>query len=50
MALAICGTSELVLIFFYFINPWIMVAVAVTTARLMQRIVPRTYKILTGGR
>ncbi len=50
LALAVCGMSELVLIFFYFINPWIMVAVAVTTARLMQRIVPRTYKILTGGR
>lgn len=50
LALAVCGTSELVLIFFYFINPWIMVAVAVTTARLMHRIVPRTYKILTGGR
>lgn len=50
LALVICGTSERVLIFFYFINPWIMVAMAVITARLLQRSMPRAYKILTGGR
>lgn len=50
LVLVICGTSEPVLIFFYFINPWIMVAMAVITARLLQRSMPRAYKILTGGR
>lgn len=32
LALVICGSSEAVLIFFYFINPWIMVAMAVVIA------------------
>ncbi|MEY8687572.1 acyltransferase family protein [Bacteroides sp. AN502(2024)] len=50
LALMICGTSEPVLIFFYFINPWLMVAMTVIIARLLQRIMPRVYKILTGGR
>lgn len=50
LALAVCGTSEPVLIFFYLVNPWIMVAIAVVIARLIQRIMPQAYKILTGGR
>lgn len=50
LALIICGTNEPVLIFFYFINPWIMIALAIITARLIQHIMPQTYKILTGGR
>jgi hypothetical protein len=50
LALAVCGTSELVLIFFYYLNPWIIVVIAVLTAKLLQRMTPRIYKILTGGR
>lgn len=50
LALVICGTSEPVLIFFYFLNPWVMVFVAVLVAKLLQRHVPAIYKILTGGR
>ena len=50
LALAICGTSEFVLIFFYFFNPWIMVIFAIIIAKIMQRFVPNIYNILTGGR
>jgi len=50
LALTIYGTSEKVLIFFYLINPWIMVAIAVITAKMLQRMTPRIYKTLTGGR
>lgn len=50
LALAICGTSEPVLIFFYYLNPWIMVAVSVIVAKTLQHILPEFYKILTGWR
>ena len=50
LALAICGTSEAVLIFFYYLNPWIMVGVSVIVAKTLQHILPEFYKILTGGR
>lgn len=50
LALTICGTSEPILIFFFFLNPWIMVVIAIAVAKLLQHIMPRTYSILTGGR
>lgn len=50
LPLVLCGASEPVLIFFYLINPWIMVAFAVIIAKLLQRMTPRIYRILTGGR
>jgi len=50
LALVICGTSEPIIIFFYYINPWIMVIMAVLIAKLLQRMTPRIYNILTGGR
>lgn len=50
LALALCGTSEKTLMFFYIINPWIMIAIAIFVAKLIQHIMPRPYRILTGGR
>lgn len=50
LPLFLCGTSEPVLILFFLVNPWIMVAVAVITAKILQHMTPRMYKILTGGR
>lgn len=50
LALAVCGTSEPVLIFFYYVNPWLMVLAAVAVAKILQRMTPNIYKILTGGR
>lgn len=50
LALVVFGKSEPVLIIFYFINPWIMVFVAVLTAKWFQRMTPQIYKVLTGGR
>lgn len=50
LPLAIFGTSEPVLVFFYLINPWIMVGLAVITAKLLQRMAPQIYRTLTGGR
>ena len=50
LALVIFGVSEPVLILFYFVNPWLMVFMAIGVAKLMQRWVPRVYTILTGGR
>lgn len=46
----VIGTSEFTLIFFYFINPWIMIIVAVTVAKILKHLLPGPYKILTGGR
>lgn len=50
LTLTICGTSEPILIFFYFLNPWIMIVAAIAVAKLLQCLMPRTYSILTGGR
>lgn len=50
LTLAIIGVSESTLILLYYINPWIMVAVAVVIAKLLQFIMPSVYKVLTGGR
>lgn len=50
LALAVCGTSEPVLIIFYYVNPWLMVLAAVAVAKILQRMTPNIYKILTGGR
>ena len=50
LPVVILGDSPAVLTFFYLINPWIMVVVAVLIAKLLQKIVPELYKILTGGR
>lgn len=50
LTLAIAGVSEPTLILLYYINPWIMVAFAVIVAKLLQRIMPPVYKILTEGR
>lgn len=46
----IIGTDEFTLILFYFINPWIMIFLAVTVAKIFKRLLPEPYKILTGGR
>ena len=50
LPVAILGDSPTVLTFFYLINPWIMVVVAVLVAKLLQKVVPGLYKTLTGGR
>ena len=50
LPVTIFGDSPVVLTFFYLVNPWIMVGVAVIIAQLLQRAVPGLYKTLTGGR
>ena len=50
LPLAVCGTSEPVLIFFYYVNPWLMALAAVVVAKILQHMTPQIYKILTGGR
>lgn len=50
LPVAILGDSPVVLTFFYLVNPWIMVVVAVLIAKLLQWKMPILYKILTGGR
>lgn len=50
IALAVFGVNEASLIIFYFLNPWVMVTVAVLVAKLLQSISPKVYCILTGGR
>ena len=42
--------NEFALIFFYIFNPWIMMAVAIVVAKLLQYVLPSVYKVLTGGR
>ena len=48
--IAFLGDAPATLTVFYLINPWIMIVVAIIVARLINKITPKTYKILTGGR
>lgn len=50
LALVLFGTAESTIVFFYYLNPWIMVFSAILIARFLQKIAPQLYKILTGGR
>lgn len=44
------GDSEPVLVLLFLINPIIMAAVAVVTAKVVQKCLPKLYSILVGGR
>ena len=44
------GDSEPVLVILFLINPIIMAAVAVVTAKVVQKCLPKLYSILVGGR
>lgn len=44
------GTNQISLIILYFVNPLIMLWIAVLVARVLQHICPPVYRILTGGR
>lgn len=48
--IAFLGDAPATLTVFYLINPWIMIVVAIIVARLINKITPKTYKVLTGGR
>ena len=50
LTLACCGQNEWSLILLYYINPWIMVALSIVVAKILQCTMPRIYNILTGGR
>lgn len=50
LTLACFGQSEGSLILLYYINPWMMVALAIAVAKMLQHALPRVYNILTGGR
>lgn len=50
LTLQVFGISEPTLIIFYFINPWIMIFMAVLIARLLAKYTPAVYRVLTGGR
>lgn len=50
LAVAIAGTNEPSLILFYYINPWIMVGIAILTAKCLKHFSPYIYQLLTGGR
>lgn len=50
LALALCGTNQLTIIVFYYLNPIFMIITAVIAARLLKKFTPRVYAVLTGGR
>lgn len=50
IGLAIIGVNEISVVTLYYINPWIMVAVAILVAKVLKYFMLPVYKILTGGR
>lgn len=50
LGLKVLGVHEWSLILLYLINPLIMCTVAIAVAKLLQRLLPKTYSILVGGR
>lgn len=50
LAIAVFGVHEFSLIFFYYLNPWIMVFIAIYVAKTLQHIMPLVYNTLMGGR
>lgn len=50
LALVLCGTNQLTIIVFYYLNPILMIITAVIAARILMKFTPRLYAILTGGR
>lgn len=44
------GDSELIVMFFFLINPIIMSFVAIGVAKSLQKIMPKVYSVLVGGR
>lgn len=50
LGLKLLGSHESTLILLYFVNPLLMVAVAVGVAKCLERLVPPFYRLLTGGR
>lgn len=50
LSLKLLGVHEPSLILLYFVNPLIMVAVAIVIAKCIERLTPWLYRLLTGGR
>ena len=50
LALVVFGTAESTIVFFYYLNPWVMLFLAILIAQFLQKAAPQLYKILTGGR
>lgn len=50
LGLKVLGVHEWSLILLYLINPLIMCAMAIAVAKVLQRLLPKTYSILVGGR
>lgn len=50
LPLVIFGVDEFTLLFFYLINPIIMITFAILIAKMLQRIYPSLYSLLVGGR
>lgn len=48
--LIICGINDVTLVFFYLVNPLIMLAFAIIAAKILQRFLPSVYSVLVGGR
>lgn len=50
LGLKVFGVHEWSLILLYLINPLIMCAVSITAAKVLQRLLPKAYSVLVGGR
>lgn len=50
LGLKVFGVHEWSLILLYLINPLIMCAVSIIVAKVLQRLLPRAYSVLVGGR
>ena len=50
LALAVCGINPWAIIIFYFINPILIIAIAVIIAKVLKKNAPNVYALFTGGR
>lgn len=50
LSITVFGSNEISLIIFYIINPWIMIAIALSIGFMLKKLTPNIYSILTGGR
>lgn len=50
LGFALLGEGEITLLFLYFVNPFIMVLVSLGVGKGLQRVCPKVYSILVGGR
>ncbi len=50
LGIKVCGVGEMNLIILYLICPFVMAAVSIAIAKLLQNIMPKVYTVIVGGR